>query len=490
MHVVRRRWSRREFIRAAGIVGGAAALAPWVPSESRAATSGLKRLLLVHTGNGSLLERWRSNGAGEPFANGGAIPELQGPILAPLNAHRERMLLLDGIDLASIFEGPTGGHKGANKGHSGASVLWTGINGGGEYFPDDAGEYPTGPSVDEIINARIGEGRPALQVTTWARPVDPRNVYSFDENGTPLVAEANPQVVFDTLFKDGFPTDDGSALKRKSERRQRTVELLRGELSRLRAQWPAADRDRFDRHVDGLDALEAQIAALGSVPQCSVGPDARPGIEDHQADIRATADAQIDNIVHALACDRARVVSFALSPENTWNSTGSQLQFLPEWSEDSAHKTEVHNVSHYTNLEPEDWSREQAARQMEALNAWHAEKLGQLVDKLTAAGVMDDTLLVWGTAMSHGGAHSNRNPPFVIVQGSAGPLVTNRYFRWGEFEQPATDVCNGCSNGDPGLESNNNLLITLCHAFGLGDIVEVGEADKCRATGLDEWLMQ
>jgi hypothetical protein len=92
--------------------------------------------------------------------------------------------------------------------------------------------------------------------------------------------------------------------------------------------------------------------------------------------------------------------------------------------------------------------------------------------------------------MSHGGAHSNRSTPFVIAQGSAGPLVTNRYFRWGNFEQPATDVCNGCSNGDPGLEANNNLLITLCHAFGLDDIDQVGEADKCRATGLDERLMK
>jgi hypothetical protein len=491
MHLVRRSWSRRDFIRAAGIAAGAAALAPWVPSESQAATSGLKRLILVHTGNGSLLERWRSNGAGAKLVDGAAIPELKGPILSPLDAHRERLVLLDGIDLAAIFEGPTGKHKGPNKGHAGSSVLWTGMTGGGQSFPDDAGEYPTGPSVDQIINGRIGEGRPSLQVSTWTRPIDPRNVWSYDESGTPLPPEANPQIVFDKLFKDGFPSGETTTVNRKSERRKRSLEHLRGELNRLRAEWPAGDRDRFDRHVEALDALEAQIAALQNGPQCNVGPDNRPTIgEDYKSDIRATTDAQIDNIVHGLACDRTRVVSFALSPENTWPSPGSQLGFLPDWSGAEAFKTEAHAISHYTNLEPEASKREQAAKQMEALNAWHAEKLGLLIDKLTKAGVMDDTLIVWGTAMSHGGAHSNRSTPFVIAQGSSGPLVTNRYFRWGNFEQPATDVCNGCSTGDPDLEANNNLLITLCHAFGLDDIEQVGEAAKCRSTGLDERLMK
>jgi hypothetical protein len=491
MHLVRRHWSRRDFIRAAGIAGGAAALAPWLPSESRAATTGLKRLILVQTGNGSLLERWRANGSSAKLADGKALPPLAGPILAPLDAHRARLLLLDGIDIAAVYTGPTGKKAGANHGHAGASVLWTGVNGGGQSFPDDAGAYPKAPSLDQIINARIGGGRPSLQVSTWKRPVDPRNVYSYDESGTPLVAEPNPQVVFDDVFRDGFPTGNAAAQSnRKSERRKRSIELLRGELGRLKSEWPAGDLDRFDRHVEALDALEAQIAALANGPACKVGKENRPTVgESYKDDVRSTTDAQIDNIVYALACDRARVVSFTLAPENTWPS-GSLLSFLPEWTASGAFKTEVHALSHYTNLEPEQAKREQAAKQMAAINRWYAEKLGHLLDRLTAAGVMDDTLVVWGTAMSHGGAHTNRNAPFVIAQGSAGPLATNRYLRWGNYEQPATEVCNGCSTGDPGLESNNNLLITLCHAFGLDDVATFGDPTKCRATGLDDRLMK
>lgn len=59
--------------------------------------------------------------------------------------------------------------------------------------------------------------------------------------------------------------------------------------------------------------------------QCRSGE--RPAIgQDFRRDPGATADAQIDNIVMALGCDRVRVVSFSLAPE-TRDSFG---QSIPE----------------------------------------------------------------------------------------------------------------------------------------------------------------
>ena len=493
MHLVRKSWSRRDFLRAAGIAGGAVALTSWMPAESRAASTGLRRLLLVQTGNGSILEKWRSNGSGEPFVDGQAITALAGPILAPLDAHRHRLLLLDGIDLSAMYVSASSAKPvGPNKGHAGSSVLWTGLNGGGQKFPDDGGAYPTGPSVDQVINARIGEGRGSLQLAIWNRPIDPRTVYAYDESGTPLPPEPNPQVVFDDIFRDGFPSDQASpGANRIVARRQRTIELLRGELSRLREQWPAGDRERFDRHVSGLDALEARIASLANGPMCSAGPDDRPTIgKDYRDDLNATTDAQIDNIVHAFACDRARVASFNLSPENSWTNS-SQLDFIG-WNDPDALHDGVHTISHATNLEPSEANRAKAVDQMAALNRWHAEKLARTLNQLEAAGLLEDTLVVWGTAMSHGGKHSNRNVPFVVAQGSAGPLATGRYLRWGDYEQPASSSgCTDCYSGDNSdMESNNNLLITLCHAFGLDDVTEFGSTMKSRASGLDDRLMK
>jgi hypothetical protein len=484
MHVVRKRWSRRDFIRAAGIVGGAAALGPWIPSPSHAASGGLKRLLLIQTGNGSVLERWRSNGAGAAFKDGAVLPELQGPILAPLERHRDKLLLLDGIDLASVF---VDGKATKNKGHAGSSVLWTGLNGGGQSFDGDAGQYPNGPSLDQVVNDRIGEGRKALRLAIWNRPVDPRQVYSYDLKGTPLPVEPNPQVVFDDIFRDGFPSSDGDgSVSRIGPRRLRSIDILRSQLKRLRGQMPATDVERFDQHVAGLDALEQRIKNIAAAPGCTTGPDDKPSVGKNFREAPGeTIDAQIDNLVHAFSCDLARVASFSLLPENSW-TTGSLLK---QWVPELAGCGGIHTASHEQNQGTSDAERKAASGYMTALNRWSSDKIAALVDKLIAAGLMDDTLIVWSTSMSHGGYHDNHNVPVVVVAGSAGPLATDRYLRWGSFEQDALGNCNGCEGKNTG-ESNNNLLISLCHAMGLSDVTTFGKASHCRASGLDDRLMK
>lgn len=484
MHVITKGWTRRHFLRSAGIASAAAAVAPLLPSEGHAAGSGLKRLILVQTGNGSILPNWRSNGSGAAFADGAALPELRGPILSPLDAHRDSLLLLDGIDLSTIYLSSTKNNRTGSTGHAGSSVLWTGRNGGGQKFEGDAGEYPNGASLDQIINDRIGGGRRSLQLGIWNRPIDPRQVYSYDSNGTPLPVEPNPQVVFDSLFKDGFP---GSGVPdRKGPRRKRSIALLKGELSRLRAQLSGADRERFDRHVEGLNTLETRIDSLAGGPQCAASAADRPSVgKDFRDDPDATADAQIANIVQALSCDLSRVVSFSLAPENVWGSASSFSAFMP-WKGSG-----VHTQSHNTNQGTSSSERQQAVADITTLQNWCAKKFAKLLSELKSAGLMEDTLVVWGMAMSHAGYHSNRNVPIVVAQGNSGPMQTGRYLRWGHYEQEPEGGCDGCGNGNAeGNETNNNLLISLAHAMGQSDIKEFGDPSKCRATGLDDRLMK
>jgi hypothetical protein len=481
---ITKRWTRRHFLRAAGIASAATAVSPWIPSESHAATSGLKRLILVQTGNGSILPNWRNNGSGAAFKDDAMLPELRGPILGPLDAHRDSLLLLDGIDLSTIYPSNTKNGRTGNTGHAGSSVLWTGRNGGGQKFEGDAGSYPNGPSLDQIVNERIGEGRRSLQLGIWNRPIDPRQVYSYDLNGTPLPVEPNPQVVFDSIFSDGFP--DAGTPDRKGPRRKRSIALLRGELTRLRAQLSGADRQRFERHVEGLDSMETRIDALANGPACGVSVADRPSVgKDFRDDPDATVDAQIANIIHALSCDMSRVVSFSLTPENVWGSSASFSKVMA-WKGGG-----VHTQSHNTNQGTSAGERQQAIADITTLNNWSAKKFAALLAALKAANLMEDTLVVWGMAMSHAGYHSNRNIPIVVAQGSSGPLKTGRYMRWGHYEQEPEGGCDGCGGGNAeGNETNNNLLISLAHAMGLSDVTEFGDPSRCRATGLNSRLMK
>ncbi len=480
MKLIRKHWNRRDFLRAAGIVGGATALSAWMPRLSVEADvhGPAKRLLLVTHGNGSVLEEWRKN-PGSPFVDGAALPTLTGPILAPLDRHRENLLLLDGIDLAAVFT-PRGDRFGAtgNKGHSGSSVLFTGKNGGGRVVGADEGTFPDMPSVDQVVNERIGGGRRTLQLAVWNRPLDPRSVYNYTSDAAPLPLQPNPQVAFDEVFRDGFAGIDEGARRRR--RRQSTFSLLRGQLGRLRGQLPRGDRGRFDRHVEGLTSLEERLS-VGAV--CSTSAADRSAIgRDYRDDTPSTIDAQIDVVLNAFACDQVRVATLQLVPENSW---GSAAFLGVDWR--SLGGGGVHTVSHLQNADPDSDRRSRAVQQMALLNRFVATKFGELLDRMKAMGLLDDTLVVWAPGMSHAGYHSNANVPVVIAQGTAGPFRANRYLRWGAFEQPADGART--YGLDERNASNNDLLVSICHAMGLDDITSFGDPRYSVSDGLDGRLL-
>ena len=230
MRLIKRNWTRRDFVRAAGITGGAALLTQLMPRVGAAAPSGLKRLILVHNGNGSVLDAWRSNGSGTPFKHDQTLPALKGPILAPFDSLRERVLLLDGIDIGAVYDGKQ--HLFVAKGHFAASVLWTGRGGGGTGVQVGDGttrEFPDGPSLDQVVQKRLNTGQKALQIESWkiSKPA-PNYIYSFDAKGTPLPGEHDPRVVFDDVFRDGFPSNQGSGEPdRRPERRKRALAHLK-----------------------------------------------------------------------------------------------------------------------------------------------------------------------------------------------------------------------------------------------------------------------
>ena len=84
-----RRWSRRELLRTLGV---SAAAAPFIPMlDGHADDPDVpKRLVLFTHPDGLVLENWRPTGGEHDF--------VLSPILAPLEPHRDRLLVLDGVD--------------------------------------------------------------------------------------------------------------------------------------------------------------------------------------------------------------------------------------------------------------------------------------------------------------------------------------------------------------------------------------------------------
>src|SRR5260221_7373843 len=142
------RLTRRSVLRGAG--GIAVALpfldAMLLPRQSHAASTIPLRFVVFYSPGGTLLDKWRPTGTETSYA--------LGDMMAPLNAFKDRMMFLDGLDLSVTAKGVGHPHSRGMAGVLTGTQLLPGdfeTGGGGASFAD-------GPSVDQVIAGRISQG--------------------------------------------------------------------------------------------------------------------------------------------------------------------------------------------------------------------------------------------------------------------------------------------------------------------------------------------
>jgi hypothetical protein len=452
------RWSRRRLLQAAGVGALGSALAPFIPRSI--AAPGPKRIIFISNGQGTDMTRWRPTGTESDFT-------LSGP-LEPLAGYQDRMLVLDGVDNEAVYHGVI-------TGHFGMGTLWTGVGlPEGTVRPEGCG-WPQAPSVDRIIAERIGQDTrfDAFYWGTWPIAVDgsnqgPNGISHYRGPDEPIDPELSPFRAFDRLF-DGVTGDSETAKKIRAER-QSVIDLVRGELGRVRAEMPEFDRDRFDAHLDGIRKLEERLGELGA--QCVVPPAPTDYSEDElrNFDLHATLTRLQFGLMNvALACDLTRVACFE------WPHSEGYGQFME--AEGYRAFGSFHTVAHtmsYADLDgyvPSDDERAIAREDMANLTHWRSKMIATELLDMMAPDILANTVLVWAAEMSEGGTHSNRNIPVVIVQGSdVGHFQTGRYLRWGSYD-PISNFSD-YTGGKP----MNQVLVSLCHSMGLEDVTSVGDA--------------
>jgi hypothetical protein len=438
------------------------ALAPFIPTLAEADASGPKRLLLFTHPQGSNPDRWRSNGGGARFTNGGALPELQGPMLTPLNRHRSGLILLDGLDITSATLPAVGDGGGTPMvaGHSGRSVLWSGARmTRNPALPNDDHTrfFSSAPTIDHIIGEGTGTRFASLVLgtTSWLGR-DSYSLWSYRDAADPDTAIVDPQVTFDLLF-GMLDADSGVASRRRAERRS-VLDMVRGELGRLRGELPSHDRDRLDRHVESVSALERRVAITGGA--VCARPDRPRDTGDNDQLTRLRMQSELG--IMALACDLTRVVSIALAKE------GGTPTWLPGGED-------THLASHesFSGATPE--ARRASLDIVTLQNRIVADEFATMVDRLQGASIYDNTIAVWGASMGWGGPHTSWNAPFIVASGRS-DLRTGRYHRWGTYE---TGVDNGTEPNvwvPAGGIPHNRLLTSLLHAMERPDVTRVGDA--------------
>ncbi|MEX1367525.1 MAG: DUF1552 domain-containing protein [Nannocystaceae bacterium] len=428
-------FSRRAFL---GTLGASGVLVPFLPMldrELEAAPGDFPlRLLLLFSANGSLHEHWAPTGSESDFTFGS--------ILAPLTPYKDKMIVLDGLEMSR--DGPGDGHQ------KGMGHLWTGstllegteFQGGGN--AGTAG-WGGGISVEQHIANTVGTETPYSSLefgvqtqgaTVWSR-------MSYAGANQPIAPEDSPEAMYDRLFAD-FDVD-ATELQRIKAQRQSVIDLVKGDLDSLMLRHGSADdRLKIEAHLEAIRAVEQRNQA--EIPACEVP--AAPGGLDHGANdnFPLVSQLQTDLMSMALTCDLTRVASLQ------WSRSVSNVRFSWLGINDGHH-----DHSHLGDGDPT------MVDNITAINVWYAEQVKYLMDTLAAipegdGSVLDNTLIVWGNELSRGNSHGNRPIPFVLLGGAGGRLQMGRYLQYDNVR-------------------HNRLLVSLCHAMGLDEQTTFGNTD-------------
>jgi hypothetical protein len=436
-------FGRRRFLAALGATGFLASSGALGDSRSEARPAATPssgsgrplRFIGVYTPHGRAHELWQPrDGFDLSFADA---------ILHPFDdpashgaSFRDRLIVLDGIDLSAGIASGTSGHDGPR-----AILTGSGADGKNasldQYLAVERGLGAETPHTSIVLG--IGNEQPEIGACI-----------SYAPGGTPIPKWIDPAQTFTELF------GALSSARREEVERERRVgksilDAVRGDLARLSARVPASERTKMEQHQAALRDIEKRLTGVERSCDPRVAPERTrfPDVHAHSGGARfldAITDLQIDLLARALACDLTRFATLFLGDL-------SHTRLFPELPED------VHSdVAHRYDARTEKYPGTPATWQALAIqNRYSYSKVARLLARLAEGGVLDDTIVCVSGDMGDPARHSSRSVPTLVAGGCGGRFRTGRYL----------DLRD--QNGGGGTP-NNRLLVSICQAFG----VEVG----------------
>ena len=397
-------FSRRRMMAAIAAAGGVSRLAPFLPSAVRAAGAP-KRILTVFHPMGYLEKSFWPTGTGSAFTLG----ETQ----TALEAFKSKLVYLDGL---AVYGAPWYFPNDDNEHATGGNMVFTGSTKKG---------FATGPSIEQAVaDYQYGLAKTRFRALTLGvnagSPGEHTAVF-YSKAGTPVTAQGSVAATFDSLFK-GFtgptappaggggsttpvpPAIDTSAIERNRKQQQSVLNLVKGDLSRIKTLAGKDDKSRMDAHLDGISSLENRLKltaggsttpAAPNAPTSPSTPPAAPGSAamgcakptlGETASITGRVHAQMDLITAAFACDLTRSASL-------------QLGICDGGMDDAVPGVNQHGTTHAigdNNGQPTDIDNHKK------YDRWYAARWAYLLGRMDSikegnGTLLDNTLILFGS---------------------------------------------------------------------------------------------
>lgn len=400
--------SRRTLLRGTGAAIALPLLDAMVPAATAteltaASTAKLKRLSYTYVPMGFNPSEWTPEG--DTLAD---LPSS----LHSLEAVKQQVCVLTGMELRNAYPGS---HATSNSAFlSAARAKRT-----------ESSDYRNGTTVDQIAAQHLGKQTQlpslelAMDLLTNVGQCDNgyacvyQNNLSWSSPTTPLPSEANPRVVFETLFGEGGSPDNRRAALR---RRGSLLDSVTQEMRRFRQRLGPSDQLKVDEYFQSIRDVEQRVARA----EANVDENPLPDLDRPTGAPSAYAEhARLMFDLQRLAFqgDMTRVISFQLARE-------ASTRTYPEIGVPEPH----HPTTHHGN-NPEKLAK------VAKINQFHVSLFAEFLDSLAAtpeAGgtLLDHSLLLYGSGMGDPDAHDHSNLPVLVAGGTAGGLRGGRHLKY------------------------------------------------------------
>ena len=400
MMIPRKALHRRTVLR--GMLGSAVAL-PVLEAmslnakASDAAAAARKRLQVIYTPNGYIMQNFRPTALGTNY-------EIT-PILKPLEPFRDKFAVLGGFDhvQAEALGDGAGDHARC------CGTFLTGVH----VYKSEA-VIKNGISADQVVAREFGKVTQlpsmeiGLEMPSLVGGCDSgyscayTNTMSWTGPTTPLPTSINPREVFERMFGDGDTVDAKTRLA-LLRRQASLLDFVAEDAKRLSGNLGASDKRKIDEYLTAVREIEQRIQrAEQRGAEAALPTMARPSaIPDSYSEY---ARMMIDLQVLAYQADQTRVITFMLGREGSPHS-------YPETGVADGH----HPLSHHTN-DPDKMAR------LTRINSYHWEQIGYWFKRMSETkegdkSLLDSTMILAGASLADPNRHDHRDLGIIVGGG-------------------------------------------------------------------------
>ena len=362
-------FTRRTFLRASG----AMMALPFLEAFGKEPVAP-RRILAICTNLGVLERHFFPEQAGRDYA--------LTPYLEALKDHRDQFTVFSGTSHPDV----TGGHSAE------VSYLSAAPQPGTASFRNSI-------SLDQFAAERIGH---LTRVSALPLVVSKsgNQSLSFTSSGVMLPAERSPAQVFKSLFVAGNAQEVEKQVAKLRVGRS-ILDAVADRAAALQKKLGSADKDRLEQYFTSVREVEKRLLISEEWerkprPRIDVPP---PKDGEY---LLEKLGAMYDLAHLAFATDSTRLITLMI-----------QLQFFSE--NIPGVSSETHNLSHHAG-------REDKLRELQNLELAEFRELNKLLAKLRASKegggtLLDHTQVLYGSNLSNGNNHDNRNLPILLAGG-------------------------------------------------------------------------